>query len=154
MHVRGLRRVVGRRRGGRLHARAGTRRGRRACGELLIVLVTIGGITCVDLHGITALQNGDLMTWEIRTSLGRHARAGVDGSGWLWEISRGDQVACVMIEISGAAWSANPLGLPEDTRRALETDGRTELLKVLGHDDPPAIIRCDTTGCAYLSAGQ
>jgi hypothetical protein len=90
------------------------------------------------------------MTWEIRTNLGRHARAGVDGNGWLWEIGRGDQVARVMIEISGPAWAIAPPDLPEDTRRALETDGRTELLKVLGHDDPPRVIRCGSTGCTHL----
>ena len=88
--------------------------------------------------------------WEIRTNLGRQARPGTD-SGWLWEISRGDQVARVMIEISGAAWSTDPLGLPEETRRALETDGRTELLKVLGNDDPPRVIRCGTTGCTWTA---
>jgi hypothetical protein len=94
------------------------------------------------------------MIWEIRTGLGRRGRAGVDGSGWLWEISRGDQVARVAIEISGAVWSIDPLALPEDTRRALETDGRTELLKVLGHDDPPRVIRCGSTGCTYPSAAK
>jgi hypothetical protein len=80
---------------------------------------------------------------EIRTNLGPQ------GSGWLWEVSRDDQVARVMIEISDAAWSADPVSLPDETRRALETDGRTELLKVLGHDQPPRVIRCDSTGCAW-----
>ena len=67
---------------------------------------------------------------------------------------RTDQVARVMIEITGAAWSADALALPEDTRQALETDGRTEVLKVLGDDHPPRIIRCGSTGCAYLSAAR
>lgn len=90
-------------------------------------------------------------TWEIRSNLGRHAGAGVDGSGWLWEISRGDEMARVMIEISDSAWSTDPLDLPEDTRGALATDGRTELLKVLDRDHPPRLIRCGTTGCTYGS---
>jgi len=94
------------------------------------------------------------MIWEIRTSLGRHGHAGVDGSGWQWEISRGGQVARVTIEISAAVWSSDPLTLPDDTRRALETDGRTELLKVLGHDNPPRVIRCGSTGCTYSSAAK
>jgi hypothetical protein len=94
------------------------------------------------------------MIWEIRTGLGRHGRAGVDGSGWLWEIGRGDQVARVTIEISGSVWSADPLALPEDTRRALETDGRTELLKVLVLDDPPRVIQCGSSGCTYPSAAK
>jgi hypothetical protein len=94
------------------------------------------------------------MIWEIRTGLGRHGSAGVDGSGWLWEASRGSQVARVTIEISGPVWATDPQALPEDTRRALETDGRTELLKVLGHDDPPRVIRCGSTGCTYPSAAK
>jgi hypothetical protein len=88
---------------------------------------------------------------EIRANVGRRGRAGVDGSGWLWEIRRGDQVAHVMIEMTGAAWSADPLALPDDTRRALETDGRAEILKALGHDDPPRVIRCGLTGCTAPS---
>jgi hypothetical protein len=84
--------------------------------------------------------------WEIRTSFGRRAGE-VDGSGWLWEISRGDQLARIMVEISGSAWSIDVFDLAEDTRRALETDGRTELLKVLDRDEPPRLIRCGVTGC-------
>jgi hypothetical protein len=94
------------------------------------------------------MQEPQAPTWEIRTSFGRQVGA-FDRSGWLWEIGRGDQLARVMIEISGSAWSSDPLDLPEDTRQALETDGRTELLKVLDRDDPPPVIRCGSTGCAY-----
>jgi hypothetical protein len=91
------------------------------------------------------------MGWEIRANLGRHLCTGVDARGWLWEITRGGQVAQVMIEIGGTAWSSDPLRLPEDTRHALETDGRTELLKVLDQDNPPRVIRCGSSGCSYLS---
>jgi hypothetical protein len=90
--------------------------------------------------------------WEISANLGRHVQTGGDTRGWLWEITRGDQVARIVIEISGTAWSSDPLSLPEDTRRALETDGRTELLKVLEHDDPPRVIHCGCDGCVYSSA--
>jgi hypothetical protein len=100
------------------------------------------------------MDHPQLHHWEIIANLGRHARPGGDGSGWLWEISRDDQVARVVIEISEAAWSTDPVGLPEETRRALETDGRTELLKVLGHDHPPRVIRCGPTGCTYRSAAR
>ena len=92
------------------------------------------------------------MGWEIRANLGSHVRGGVDARGWLWEITRGAQVAQVVVEISGTAWSSDPLCLPEDTRHALETDGRTEILKVLDHDNPPGVIRCGSSGCSYLAA--
>jgi hypothetical protein len=95
-----------------------------------------------------------VVSWEIKANLGRYARTGADAHGWLWEITRGAQVAQVVIEISGTAWSSDPLGLPEDTRNALQTDGRTELLKVLDQDDPPRIVRCGSSGCSYLSADE
>lgn len=80
-----------------------------------------------------------------------HTRTGLDARGWLWEITRGDQVVHVVVEISGTAWSSDPLRLPEDTRQALETDGRSELVKVLDQNDPPRIIQCGATGCSYIS---
>jgi hypothetical protein len=88
------------------------------------------------------------MGWEIGANLGRHARTGVDARGWLWEITRGARVAQVVVEIGGPAWSSDPLDLPVDTRQALETDGRTELLKILDQDEPPPVIHCGTEGCA------
>lgn len=72
----------------------------------------------------------------------------------LWEITRGGQVVQVLIEITATAWASDPLRLPEDTRQALETDGRNELLKVLDQDDPPRVIRCGSAGCAYLSVDE
>jgi hypothetical protein len=67
------------------------------------------------------------VSWAISANLGRHER-GVDARGWLWTITRGD------------------------TGQTLETDGRTELLKILDQDDPPRVIHCGITGCSYLSA--
>jgi hypothetical protein len=46
-----------------------------------------------------------LVSWEISANLGRRPRPGVDAGGWLWEITRGDQVEHVLIEISGTAWA-------------------------------------------------
>ncbi len=94
------------------------------------------------------------MGWEITANLGRHVRAGADARGWRWEITRGAEVAQIVIEISGRAWSTDPPSLPDDTRHALETDGRTELLKVLDQDEPPPVIRCGRSGCSYLSGGE
>jgi hypothetical protein len=91
------------------------------------------------------------VSWEISGNLGRRVRSGAEAGGWLWEITRGNEVAHVLIEISASARSSDPLHLPEDTRRALETDGRTELLKVLHQDDPPNVIRCGCAGCARLA---
>jgi hypothetical protein len=94
------------------------------------------------------------VSWEISAGLGPLARPGEGARGWLWEITRGDQVARVAIEISGSAWSSDPRRLPEDTRQALETDGRAELLKILDMDDPPRVVRCGPAGCRCLSAEE
>jgi hypothetical protein len=59
-----------------------------------------------------------------------------------------------VIEISGPAWSSDPLRLPEDTRQAIETDGRAELIKVLDQDNPPRVIRCGSSGCSYLCVDE
>jgi hypothetical protein len=88
--------------------------------------------------------------WEISANLGRHARDGVDAHGWLWEVVRAERGAQVLVEITEEAWSTEPLDLPEDTRQALETDGRTEVLKVLDRPSPPRVVRCDPTGCREL----
>jgi hypothetical protein len=94
------------------------------------------------------------VTWRISSNLGLHARTGVDARGWLWEIAREARVAQVLIEVSGTAWSSDPRALPDDTRQALETDGRTELLKVLEEDDPPRVIHCGCRGCTYSPAEE
>jgi hypothetical protein len=54
----------------------------------------------------------------------------------------------------GAAWSTDPLRLPDDTRQALETNGRTEQLKVFDQEDPARVIRCGFAGCTYLAADE
>lgn len=90
------------------------------------------------------------VSWEIRANLGRHARPGVDAHGWLWEITRGTDVTHVVVEITAPAWWSDPLRLPEDTRHALQTDGRTEILKALEQDVPPRVIRCGLSGCSPL----
>jgi hypothetical protein len=112
-----------------------------------------GCLVCATPIWLTINEEPRFVSWEISANLGRHARTD-DACGWLWEIVRGTRVAHVVIEISRAAWSSDPLRLPDDTRQALETDGRTELLKVLERDDPPGIIHCDTNGCTYASAEE
>jgi hypothetical protein len=77
-----------------------------------------------------------------------------DMRGWVWEIGRHDRITRIVIAVTDPAWSSDPLDLPEDTRRALETDGRTELLKVLEHELPPRVIVCGVDGCVDVSARE
>jgi hypothetical protein len=94
------------------------------------------------------------MSWETQRNLGRHTRSGVDARGWLCEITRGADLVRVAIEISGQPGRGTPLRLPDDPRRALQNDGRTEVLKVLAQDEPPAFIHPGIDGCAYSSTAE
>ena len=70
------------------------------------------------------------------------------GGGWLWELNRGTQTAQVVVEISPRRGRPTLVSSPNDTRQALETDGRTEIIKMPETHIPPRVIRCDSQGCA------
>jgi hypothetical protein len=92
------------------------------------------------------------MGWEIRGQIGPHTRSGYDGTGWLWEIGRGDDCRRVLVEITGSALSS--ASLPEETREAIETEGRSEVERVASFDDPPRIVTCGTTGCRDIAGDE
>ena len=58
------------------------------------------------------------------------------------------------IEISGRAWSSDPARPSDDRRRGLETDGRTELLRLLERYEPHRVIHSGPTSCGYSSTGE
>jgi hypothetical protein len=62
--------------------------------------------------------------------------------------------AQALIEVTAEAWSSDPLALPGDTRQALASDGRAELLNVLDDELPPRVIRCGSSGCSRLVRGR
>ena len=92
-------------------------------------------------------------SWEIAGQVGPHAGAiGVDAHGWLWEIRRGREgsvgdVRRVLVEVTGSAWAVDRATLPDDTAAAIDSEGESEVEKVLELDDPPQIILCGTAGC-------
>jgi hypothetical protein len=71
---------------------------------------------------------------------------GKDVVGWVWEITRDDQARYVTVEISGTAMATDPHYLPDDTRDARQTKGRSEVLRVVHLDDPPRLISLGTRG--------
>ena len=83
--------------------------------------------------------------WEIS------GRAGYDGNGWLWLIRRGEwpdvDVRRVLIEVSATASHVDKDRLPPDTAEAIATEGESEVMLILGVNDPPRVIQCGTTGC-------
>lgn len=92
------------------------------------------------------------MPWEIAGQVGPHARSGVDAHGWLWEIRRGPEWAYrrdrrVLVEVTGSAWAVDRGILPDNTAAAIDSEGESEVEKVLELDDPPQIVLCGTAGC-------
>lgn len=95
------------------------------------------------------------MPWEISGEIGPHSEPGYDGHGWLWELAQeGRDPRRVSIQISGSAWAvhdAGGRGLASDTRRAIETEGRSEIERLLGQDDPPRMVGCSSYGCSPMN---
>lgn len=92
--------------------------------------------------------------WEILGNLGPYARSGFDAGGWLWEIERDGEAKRVLVEITGTALAVSTEYLPADTRAAIETEGRSEVERVVGLEEPPRVVVCGTSGCRHLSAAQ
>ncbi len=91
------------------------------------------------------------MPWKISGEIGPHSEPGYDGRGWLWELEQeGREARRVFVQIAGTAWSVcarGGAGLASETREAIETEGRSEVERVLGMDEPPRMIGCSTYGC-------
>jgi hypothetical protein len=85
--------------------------------------------------------------WTVNGKLSAEGRAGVDASGWVWELSRGDETRRVLVEITGTALASNASFLPADTRAAITSEGRSALDSVLASDEPARVITCGTDGC-------
>jgi hypothetical protein len=69
------------------------------------------------------------MDWEIGANLGRRSRVGVKARGWA-VADHPPGIGCVrlLIEIRASAQSTDPVEVRDDTRPAIEMNGRTELL--------------------------
>src|SRR5437588_12560087 len=91
------------------------------------------------------------MPWSINGRIGPYARPGVDATGWLWEIQRDGVAHRVLVEVSGTAWAVTEGTLPDETREAIRSEGRSEVDKVLLEDAPPRVIACGTHGCRAVS---
>lgn len=89
------------------------------------------------------------MAWRIVGGPEAHTRAGVDASGWIWDLEREDGGRRrPMIEVSGTALASSGASLAPDTAEAIRTEGRSEIERLLGDDDPPRVILCTTVGCS------
>jgi hypothetical protein len=88
------------------------------------------------------------MAWRLDASSGPFPAPweGRDATGWVWEIYSDEQPRRILVEVSGTAMTIADEYLPEETRLARATSGRSEVEKVLELDDPPRRISLGTTG--------
>lgn len=90
------------------------------------------------------------MAWHLTDDAGPFTAPweGKDAVGWVWEILNDDETESrrVLVEVSGTAMAVADEFLPRETADAKNTEGRSEVEKVLGEVDPPRRITLGTTG--------
>jgi len=84
------------------------------------------------------------MLWSIRGQIGPEADPDKDGSGWLWEIERGEQpnveVRRILVTVTGQAFDFES-GRADDTSEAIRTEGRSEIERVIQWGNPRDFAR-------------
>ena len=86
------------------------------------------------------------MIWMVAGGPTDYAEPGVDGRGWIWEISRGEDYRRVFVEVSGTALASSE-GLADETAEAIATRGGSVVDRLLSMEDPPRVMKCSTLGC-------
>lgn len=92
------------------------------------------------------------MAWHLEDRSGPYGAPweGRDSTVWVWELYRDDQSRRVVVEVSGTAMAVADEFLPAVTAEAKQTNGRSEIEKILEQPEPPRRISLGTTG--YLDA--
>ena len=94
------------------------------------------------------------MTWSVDYHE-PFSHSDADARGWLWHLSdESGATRRVYVEITGIAlevMKAPRATLLKDTREAIESEGRSEVAKILDKTEPPAGIQCGTGGCRCLT---
>lgn len=88
-------------------------------------------------------QEGARVAWVIRDGPEPGSWEGVDARSWRWEIERNAETRRLLVEVTGQAELTNSR---EEIRRAVETQGRSEVEGVLDRDDPPGRITLTSVG--------
>jgi len=64
--------------------------------------------------------------------------------GWGWTVERGGERRTISVIVAGGRRGSREL--PEESRRAIETRGRTAIESVLDREDPPRYIIVSLSG--------
>ena len=128
-------------------ARAFASQGRSVVESILALENPPRRITC-STRGLHAPSS---MPWHIA---GGPRTINLDGpgsadvsAGWIWQIRRGDDARSVSVYVSQTAEIANDT--VDETRRALQTHGRSVVQELLQHDVPPERVTCSTHGWGW-----
>jgi hypothetical protein len=97
------------------------------------------------LGGASLAQEVVNVAWTVRSTPEEIDR-GLEARSWKWRIERNEDVRTVWVHVTNTA--LNSTQIPDTTRKAIETQGRSEIDAILDQDDPPAEITCTTAGCS------
>jgi hypothetical protein len=89
------------------------------------------------------------MFWTVQGESEEQNPEGLDGRVWQWQLVAdhdADDRRFVLVQISGSALAMGQEALPSDAARARDTQGRSEVEKVLDWPEPPAEINVSSTG--------
>ena len=106
---------------------------------------------------LTLRRQGDLMAdrWEKKRGPDPyHDGDDADdiGVGWKYTLTRGDKQRDVYVEL--AATAAMTTHLPEESKRAIQSDGWSAIVPYLGDDEPPTRIVISTAGVAAAESAR
>ena len=74
-----------------------------------------------------------------------HTPEGADiDVGWAWQIQRGDERRTIRVEVAGGRLGM--ADLPMDSREAIQTEGRSAIMALLGESDPPTRVLVTSSG--------
>ncbi len=96
-------------------------------------------------------RQGDVMAERWEKKRGPHPYHDGDnaediGVGWRYTLTRGDKQRDVRVEL--AATAAMTTHLPEESQRAIQSDGWSAIVPYLGDEEPPTRIVISTAGVA------
>jgi hypothetical protein len=87
------------------------------------------------------------VSWQITGGPFPAPWEGRDAVGWVWELTAGDgRSERVLVEVSGTAMAVASEYLPEETAAARQTQGRSEVERLLEEGELPPRIALGTTG--------
>ena len=92
--------------------------------------------------------------WRVIDGPGEGPWEGRDAVGWIWIIENDDEARHVLVEVTGTAMAVDEGSLPDETRLARASLGRSAIDEILDQDEPPARLMFGTHGLLAAQTRQ